>query len=138
MTMPRPADVSNRRSWSTLAVRLVATVLGAFLFVCVVVLLIMYSDDHHFSGKRLLMMTIFTVVVFPTTVREFRRSSNNWRFWLAVGALFALHVAAYVVAWRTMAVEWPAITYAVVTLAEIPVLWMVLDLLGFARSRRQA
>ena len=115
-----------------LAGQLAAILIAAFAVVCVLFLLIAYEESQHFPVKRLLSMVLLTGGVFPAVVAEFKPSWRRWQFWLTVAGLFALHILACIVVWRAD-VEWRAITYAAIALAEIFVLWASLDICGFRR-----
>lgn len=117
-----------------LARRLVTLLAVAVVAVCVMFLLFAYEDSSKFPVKRLVSMVALTVGVFPPVVAEFRTSWRRWQFWVAVSALFALHVFAGLVAWREE-VEWRAITYGAIALVEIPLLWAALDFCGFSAMR---
>jgi hypothetical protein len=120
---------------SKLAERLVAMLAVAVIPVCVMFLLFAFQDATGFPVKRLVSMVALTLGVFPPVVADFRPSWRQWRFWVAVSALFALHLFAGVVAWRAE-VESRAITYGAIGFVEIALLWGALEFCGFSQTRR--
>ena len=122
-------------NWLKLALQLCAILLAAYLFVYLAVLVQFYGEDHWLPDKHLVISVLFTAVVFSAVIAEFKRSWVDGRFWLSVSALCFLHLLACAAAWKFIR-EWRTILYAVVSVAEIPLLCVALDALGFVPSGR--
>ena len=116
--------------WLRLAVQLAAVLAGCFAFVCVFLLILIYGETHWLPDRQMTLMAIFTVVVFGAVISEFKGWRRNWRFWLALGAPFVLHVSACAVLWSRR-VDGRTIHYAMLSLIEILMLCSALDALGF-------
>jgi hypothetical protein len=94
------------------------------------IVLLKYSDAGWAIYLRWLALVFYTLIVFGAAVSEFRPSWKRIAFWLCVCALFLVHIAAYILVLRAVA-EWRNIWFLPLSIAECPVLVLVLHLLGY-------
>lgn len=123
------------RQWQKLTLQLAVVLVSAFVVVYGLVILDGFGRDNWLPNRRVVLTASFTSVIFTAVVAEFRRSWRDWHLWLAIAALFGLHVLACTLLW-TLNVGWPVIAYGAVALAEIPLLCLILDTFGFSPSAR--
>jgi len=94
-----------------------------------------YGDVDWSIGLRWVAMAFYTILVFGAALREFRASWRLPLFWLHAFALLLVHTTAYVLLLRTV-VEWRNIWFVPLSIAECPILMLVLHSLGY-RERQE-
>lgn len=87
--------------------------------------------QHHWVPRGLwVSLLVFTTITFLAVAVEFRRHWHQFRFWVALLALLTGHVIAYAILLLNVR-EWPLVLFAIVAVAETPVLCVVMDRAGF-------
>lgn len=96
-----------------------------------------YSKTHWVPERRWVWLSLFTLITFAAVAFEFRRKWFQMRFWVVLSGLLVCHVAGYALLLQ-VSPSWPLLMFAVVSIAETPVLCFIVDKVFLPPSGRQS
>ena len=109
------------------APRIMALLVAGVLFAYVVV---NYGDAAWLPPVRWSVFVIFTALIFWDVVVDHRRNWRRAMFWLSLLGLFTFHTMGYALV-LTKVVEFRAIWFLPISIAELVLLLQILRALGF-------
>ena len=124
-----------------IGVRLALLLIGGLLMATLGILYGESSDSPWLPSGRWLALAAYSALVLGTLIEEFRRSWNRMTFWLSLAVFFTIHSICYAIALVTID-EWRAIWFLPISIAEVPLLTVILVRFGYdhkpVRSGRTA